>query len=247
MTTTSNMPRSQDGGHAPRWVPAVLAVLALALAGASQAPLHALPVDEVAPVGEKAEPASPTLDLVDRLSGGRVSVDDDEDEREPQEDAPAETSESDPDDVADPASLHVAAIGVQEELHPVGLEPNGDMEVPDFGDAGWYEPGSRPGEPGGAVLVGHVDSVNGPDVFYRLGELRPGDEVRVRHDDGRLGVWRVTEVDRTPKDDLPQHRLWPDTDEPKLALVTCGGEFDHSTGHYRDNVIAYTEWVGWDG
>jgi hypothetical protein len=34
-------------------------------------------------------------------------------------------------------------------------------------------------------------------------------------------------------------RIWNRTSQPVLRLITCGGSFDRSTGHYRDNVIVY--------
>jgi len=33
--------------------------------------------------------------------------------------------------------------------------------------------------------------------------------------------------------------LWVTTGQPKLALVTCGGPFDATTGHYSDNLIVW--------
>ncbi len=38
---------------------------------------------------------------------------------------------------------------------------------------------------------------------------------------------------------LPADRIWGDTDRPVLRLITCGGSFDSSTGHDRDNVVVY--------
>jgi sortase (surface protein transpeptidase) len=53
-----------------------------------------------------------------------------------------------------------------------------------FDLAGWYAPGPRPGDLGSAVIFGHVDSDRGPAVFYRLRELRPGDQLTVTGADG---------------------------------------------------------------
>ena len=33
------------------------------------------------------------------------------------------------------------------------------------------------------------------------------------------------------------------TTDPTLRLVTCGGAFDYSTGHYVDNIIVYANRV----
>jgi sortase (surface protein transpeptidase) len=149
-------------------------------------------------------------------------------------------------DVAEPTGVRIPAIGVEQaSLTELGLKDDGAMEVPDFGDAGWYERGPKPGEPGGAVIAAHYDSTDGPDVFYDLAELERGDVVEVDAADGRTGVWRVVDSEQTPKDELPGDRLWPGGDEPQLALITCGGVFDDSTGHYTHNEIVYAEWQGW--
>ncbi|HET7518207.1 MAG TPA: sortase [Actinomycetes bacterium] len=76
------------------------------------------------------------------------------------------------------------AAGVKARVVPVGLRPDRTMEVPAVDRAGWYEPGPRPGEPGPAVIVGHVDSRSGPAVFFRLHQLRRGDRIVVGQAEG---------------------------------------------------------------
>lgn len=209
-----------------RWlVPAALALAALVVFGVALLPVS---------------PAA-LLDGSGSSAGGAPAADDDTSPGSP----PSETGDEPASDVAAPTSVTIPAIDVKEGLVPLGLRDNGAMEVPDFGDAGWYEPGPKPGEPGGAVIAAHYDSVDGPDVFYDLAELEPGDEVRVKAADGRTGVWTVTDAERTPKDELPNDRIWPGTDEPQLALITCGGVFNEDTGHYSHNDIVYAEWQGW--
>jgi LPXTG-site transpeptidase (sortase) family protein len=153
---------------------------------------------------------------------------------------PEPEPEADPDPQGEPVRVQVPAIDVDAELVELGLEPDGAMEVPDFGLAGWYAEGPRPGHPGPAAIAAHVDSRAGPDVFFRLRELEAGDEVHVVYDSGDEVTFVVTEVERTPKDELPVERIWPVTDERSLTLITCGGDFDREVRHYRDNVIAYT-------
>lgn len=141
--------------------------------------------------------------------------------------------------VADPAAVTIPAIGVDAALVGLGLQPDGAMQVPDFGLAGWYAQGPLPGAPGPAVLVGHVDSKSGPDVFYRLRELVAGDQVIVRDAAGAEHAFTVQRVDQVDKDALPVDEIWNATAEPVLRLITCGGSFDRASGHYRDNVIVY--------
>jgi sortase (surface protein transpeptidase) len=138
-----------------------------------------------------------------------------------------------------PVSIEIPVIGVDARLVPVGLGPGRAMEVPAVDLAGWYEPGPRPGEPGPAVIVGHVDSRRGPAVFFRLGQLHRGDRIVVGRTKGPARSFVVERVERQPKQALPTERIWNDTREPVLRLITCGGSFDRAAGHYRDNVIVY--------
>ncbi|MEX2421346.1 MAG: class F sortase, partial [Actinomycetota bacterium] len=139
----------------------------------------------------------------------------------------------------DPARVRIPAIGVDAdvtELSLAGAEP----EVPeDFDQVGWYVQTREPGEIGPAVLAGHVDSREGPAVFVDLGNLQPGDTISVTDDAGDERQFVVDELGQYPKDDLPEEVLGFADPIPQLRLITCGGSFDRSTGHYRDNIVVY--------
>jgi sortase (surface protein transpeptidase) len=143
--------------------------------------------------------------------------------------------------VGRPVSIAIPAAGVQARVVPVGLRPDRTMEVPAVGLAGWYEVGPRPGEAGPAVIVGHVDSRSGPAVFFRLGELQRGDRILVGQAGGVARSFVVQRVERSAKEALPVERIWNRTRQPVLRLITCGGSFDRSTGHYRDNIVVYAD------
>jgi hypothetical protein len=49
----------------------------------------------------------------------------------------------------------------------------------------------------------------------------------------------IDRLGQYPKDDFPTHQVYDKTPEPTLRLITCGGIFDDSIGHYRDNIVAY--------
>jgi Sortase domain len=142
--------------------------------------------------------------------------------------------------VAIPVRIEIPAIGVRAPIIKLGLDSERALEVPkDFGDTGWWSGGSRPGENGPAVIVGHVDSKTGPAIFYRLSELRRGDKVIVVRRDGSRARFTVQGSEQHPKDEFPTMRVYGRTDGPALRLITCGGAFDSSTGHYVDNWIVY--------
>jgi LPXTG-site transpeptidase (sortase) family protein len=145
------------------------------------------------------------------------------------------------DDRGAPVRVTIPAIGVDAKLVPVGLRKDGSMQTPDFGLAAWYQPGPRPGDAGPAVLLAHVDSkAAGPDVFYRLHELKPGDQVTVHYHDATT-TFAVTDTEQTAKTALPTKRIWNATKRPVLRLITCGGAFDPAARSYLDNVIVYAD------
>ena len=141
-----------------------------------------------------------------------------------------------------PVRLQIPAIGVSTPLVKLGRLPDGSLEVPkDWDTAGWYDKGPRPGQPGPAVILGHVDSKTGPAVFYQLRALRPGDTVRVGLADGRVLVFRVQRVQRYPKDEFPTEAVYFPTLNRELRLITCGGEFDYAARSYLDNIVVYAD------
>ena len=140
-----------------------------------------------------------------------------------------------------PVRLKIAAIGVDSALMELGLKSDGTLEVPPRAfPAGWFTGGPTPGELGPAIIVGHVD-LNGPGVFYKLRNLKPGDQVAVTRKDGSTPVFRVTRVDRFPKDRFPTSLVYGNIDHAGLRLITCGGSFNRATGHYDDNFVAFAD------
>jgi sortase (surface protein transpeptidase) len=140
--------------------------------------------------------------------------------------------------VAVPVRLRIPAIGVDTRVQRVGLAADGTVAPPDgWQVAGWYSKGPRPGQPGPAVIVGHVDSKAGPAVFYRLPELRRGDAVFVDRADGSSVRFEVRGMRQVAKARFPASTVYAPTLQASLRLLTCGGTFDASTGHYRDNII----------
>jgi hypothetical protein len=141
-----------------------------------------------------------------------------------------------------PVRLDIPAIGVSTSLLTLGLQPDGTVAVPplESPEAGWYEHSPTPGEAGPAILLGHVDSArSGPGVFHDLPALRPGDRVDVLRADGGTAAFAVERVERYPKDAFPTGAVYGDLPGPGLRLITCGGAFDRTTGHYVDNVVVY--------
>ena len=147
--------------------------------------------------------------------------------------APSATAQTSP-----PTRLVIAAIGVDTGLESLGRLPDGTLQAPSqWGVAGWYSAGVRPGAPGPAVIIGHVDSVNGPAVFYRLRNLHPGAVALVRQRTGATLRFIIDSVRSYPKKSFPTEAVYGPTPLPELRLVTCTGEFDWAAHSYLDNLV----------
>ncbi|ONH27041.1 class F sortase [Pseudofrankia asymbiotica] len=141
---------------------------------------------------------------------------------------------------ADPVRLRVPDISVTAPVVPLDLDGAGRLIPPTgFTEVGWNHAGPEPGDDGVAVIAGHVDSKTGPAVFYRLGGLRAGATVLVDRVDGTTATFVVDRLAEYTKADFPDEQVYHSGDGAQLRLITCGGSFDHSTGHYVDNVVVF--------
>jgi sortase (surface protein transpeptidase) len=121
------------------------------------------------------------------------------------------------------------------------LNKNGTVNVPtNFSEPGWYNGDRSPGQKGSAVILGHVDNYHGPAVFYHLDKLRLGNHVDVTLADGQKLVFAVIGVRMFQKTNFPDQLVYGARNYPALQLVTCGGIFDPSTGHYLSNIVVFT-------
>lgn len=142
---------------------------------------------------------------------------------------------------ARPGAIHIPSLGVTSNVIDLGLQANGEMEVPpDAKDTGWYVNSPIPGQPGPSVLAAHVDWKGEDGPFKRLHELKAGDEVIVESVDGAKVTFVVDRVETHSKDAFPAAAVYGDTDKPELRLVTCGGQYDAVARSYQSNVIAWS-------
>ncbi|KAA9110393.1 class F sortase [Microbacterium rhizomatis] len=139
-----------------------------------------------------------------------------------------------------PVGVAISAIGIDVPVIPVGVESDGFMELPpDPAIAGWYRYGPDPSTgQGNTVIAAHIDSPDYPiGPFASLRDVPAGSEVVVATTGGGMLRYAVESITYYPKAELPTAALFERTGPPALVLITCGGEFDSSTGHYRDNVV----------
>jgi hypothetical protein len=139
---------------------------------------------------------------------------------------------------APPVSVRISSLDLDEELVDLGIADDGTLEVPEDPDrVGWFTGGGRPGGTGPTVIVGHVDSTQGPAVFARLPDLEPGDDVVVTAADGARVEYVVEEVADVPQAPFPTEQVFGSTPSDVLRLITCTGPYDQDVGRYTENRI----------
>ncbi|WP_375336772.1 class F sortase [Amycolatopsis sp. SID8362] len=144
--------------------------------------------------------------------------------------------------VADPVSIDVPSIDAHSSLVPLGLNQDKTVQVPPVDQplqAGWYRLGALPGQPGPAVILGHIDGNHQKGIFWRLHEMKQGDQVVIGRKDGSKATFTVTKVDQVAKKEFPTEAVYGKTAGSEIRLITCGGAFDAAKHSYLDNIIVY--------
>jgi sortase (surface protein transpeptidase) len=147
-----------------------------------------------------------------------------------------------------PVSISIPAIGVHTVVNQLGLADDGTLAVPQPGphldQAAWFENSPTPGQPGPSIIEGHVDSVEGPSVFFKLGAVRTGDRIVVRRADGRSLTFEVNAVRDYLKTSFPTTVVYGgrDLSQPTLRLITCS-DFDASIHHHVGNEVVFAHLV----
>ena len=142
-----------------------------------------------------------------------------------------------PVDVA-PVSVSISNIGVTDvPVRPVGVTPEGELEIPGATEAGWYRLGAAPGQAGATVVAAHISWQGSTGPFLRLAELEPGAFVDLALADGATRRYQVVARAQYGKLALPQEEIWRTTGPETLVLITCGGAFNREIRRYADNIV----------
>jgi sortase (surface protein transpeptidase) len=143
-----------------------------------------------------------------------------------------------------PVRLRIPAISINTAVGTLGLQPDHQVMVPTSTHVvDWYIDGPTPGRVGSAVMLGHVDSYLGPGTFFYLKLLKTGDAITVTLADGIVTHFTVTKVVEYAKASFPDRLVYGSHGIRGLQLVTCGGTFDHETGHYESNIVVFSHLV----
>lgn len=199
-------------------------------------------------LGVRAQEPAPSAPSAGGLSQAAASSDPSgpsrpDPHRETQRDAKADAA-SEELTYSRPVRVKIPRIKVDSRLVELGLDSSGVMETPEPVEvAGWFKPSPPPGIPGATVLAGHVTWDQAPTVFFRLGELRPGDRIEVDRADGAMTVFQVTRIGTFPKDGFPTQAVYNQPERSELRLITCGGRYDEATHRYLSNIIVWARIV----
>ena len=141
-----------------------------------------------------------------------------------------------------PTRVVIPALDIDVPLVGLGQQTDGSMQVPtDATTVGWYTKAPTPGALGPAVLAGHVDYKKKPGTFNKLTDLNVGDSINVDRQDGSMAMFKVVKIKRYAKSEFPSDAVYGAINRAGLRLITCGGNFDSTAGHYEDNIVVYAD------
>ncbi|MGW0869137.1 class F sortase [Streptomyces sp. NPDC002740] len=145
-----------------------------------------------------------------------------------------------------PVRLFIPKIAVDAPFVDLAIGDTGQLEPPPANDVnlvGWHAKGASPGETGTAIIAGHVDTKTSPAVFAGLSELAKGDGFQVLRADGSKASFRVDSVEIFDKADFPSERVYGDTAQAQVRLITCAGAYDRRVKDYTDNLVVFAHLV----
>ncbi|WP_431041472.1 class F sortase [Streptomyces sp. P1-3] len=141
-----------------------------------------------------------------------------------------------------PVRLAIPSVGVDAPFTELALDGAGRLNAPPAEDGnlvGWFREGASPGERGNAIVAGHVDTTTGPAVFWPLSSLKPKEKVTITRADGIEATFTVDGVETYPKNAFPDQKVYGETEDAQLRLITCGGSYDHVARDYTANVVVF--------
>ena len=145
--------------------------------------------------------------------------------------------------------VEVPGIGVDTALQRLGQDRDGAVEVPSrprqWEEAGWYdgEGGAPPATPARRSSSATSTSKRGRRCSTGCASCGPATRWWSSGPTARgSGSW--SSGSSSTRSGAPTEDVYYPTLQPKLRLVTCGGDFDPAAGHYRDNVIVFASLSG---
>ncbi len=144
---------------------------------------------------------------------------------------------------SEPVLLRVPSVNLVAEFeNPLGLNEDGTVQVPEsFNKVARYKYTPTPGETGPSVILGHVDSLDGPAVFHPLIQIRKGEIIEITREDGTIVIFEVYETEVVKQDNFPNTKVYESVPNAEIRLITCTGVYDRNIRRYSHNLIVYGE------
>jgi len=143
-----------------------------------------------------------------------------------------------------PTRLLIPSLNVDARVEALGVDSSGALETPqNMWNVGWYRGGPSPGDPGDAVIDGHVGLPGSPLVFSHLARLAIGADVIAILADGTRSRFTVTDLRSWPARSSPTG-LFAAGGQPRLSLITCTGSYDGASQSYADRLVVEARYAG---
>jgi sortase (surface protein transpeptidase) len=137
-----------------------------------------------------------------------------------------------------PVSISIPSVHIDESVR--AQAPNDGVLEPPPDQVIWDSQTPKPGQAGGALIVGH-DEWDGPSDFWNLDDIRMGAMITVGYPGGVGLTFVVTgtksELKTEAQDDTS---IWrPSRSRDELIVVTCDKYSPVVAGHHLNNFIVY--------
>jgi LPXTG-site transpeptidase (sortase) family protein len=136
-----------------------------------------------------------------------------------------------------PLEVVVRRLHVDSQVVPISTDAGELVPPSDPQLLGWWQEGRRAGSAtGSTVITGHTVSVGG-GAFDHLGELVPGDKIRVRTAAGQI-LYVVRESTKVSVKQLARRsqEIFDQGDDGRLVLITCS---DFNGSVYLSNSVVF--------
>lgn len=154
-----------------------------------------------------------------------------------------------------PTRIDIPKIDAHSSLIPTGLNPDQSLAAPDVKhpqQASYYcvvdpqkicSSGVIPGQPGPAVILGHIDGAKQKGIFYDLGKLQIGDTITITLKDGTILTFQVYRILQRSKTVFPTQVVYQPTSIPEIRAITCTGAWVGGAVGYGDDLIVFASLV----
>ena len=142
-----------------------------------------------------------------------------------------------------PRLITIPSIGVSARVRSVGVNSQGNIDVPkNLNDTAWYDGSAKPNQEGQVFIDGHTSFNNAIDAaFNDLPKMKAGDQIVVETGNGAKYTYRVTATETVDADKVDMGKALNVQGDGKkgITLMTCTGKFNYRTQSADKRFIVY--------